>query len=144
MHLEIKEFWQSIKHIERELLVFKQNNRHENLEMKGIPNHIPDDRVQEAVINMLRKNGLNLNHYDIVFCHRLNIKSNGIKHVIVRFLNRKHAQIALINIKRLKEIDGHVEIIENLCPLSKSIYDKCLKLRDQNKIDHTWTYKIEQ
>lgn len=66
MHLEIKEFWQSIKHIERELLVFKQNNRHENLEMKGIPNHIPDDRVQEAVINMLRKNRLNLNHYDSV------------------------------------------------------------------------------
>lgn len=139
---EFDELWKANEQLERDLMKLNQYNRRENLEITGIPDDIPNNKIEVFILNVLRKIGLQINHYDIVACHRLNVRTNGCKNVIIRFMNRKHAHMALSNKKRLLEFPNlkHINIIENLCPQSKSIYEKCQKLIAENTINHTWTY----
>ena len=60
----------------------------------------------------------------------------------MRFVNRKHAFLALQNKNNLRKINGfqNVYIIENLCPVFKSLYQKCRKLKTDNIITHLWTH----
>ena len=129
----------SLTSIEKELDLLNQYGRRENIELTGIPINVPQDNLENVVIDILNFIGLQIDSYDIVGCHRIN-KTN----VIVRFLNRKHAIESLQNKKYLngckREFGYNVYMHENLCPAYKSIHDRCRNLMDVGQISKLWTY----
>lgn len=68
------ELWKANEQLERDLMKFKQYNRRENLEITRIPDNIPDNRIEEVTLKALREIGLQINHYDIVACHRMSVQ----------------------------------------------------------------------
>ena len=98
------------------------------------------------MLQILRKIGLDhINHYGIVACHRVGKKDfHGNRNTIVRFLNRKDAIKALKGKRylfRCKEIGySELQMVENLCPSYKSIYDEMKKLKGEGTIAKVWTF----
>ena len=137
------ELYDSIYYLERDLSQFMQYNRRENIELVGLPDNIPDNHLEEVVVDILKRIGVtNLSHYDIIGCHRLKNRKLEASNVIVRFINRKHAKETLANKKNLSYLPEYknVYIIENLCPRYKAIYDNCMGLKKKNLISHLWTF----
>ena len=67
-----------------------QYQRLENIEISGIPDSVQDTNMEKTVLALLKKTDVDLVPNDIVDCHCLPKR----KTVIVRFVNRKHAQKA--------------------------------------------------
>lgn len=125
----------SLTSIEKEISLLAQYGRRESIEILGIPEFIGIDNLEVEVIKILHSIGIYVDSYQIVAVHRLKeTNTNNPRSTIVRFLNRKHAFLALYNKNSLRKITGYqnVYIIENLCPLFKSLYQKCLKLKADN------------
>ncbi len=142
---EVWDSWDSIYYIEKDLSQFQQYNRRENVEIMGIPDSVKDNELEKTVVDILRRiNVYNLDHFEIVGCHRLKKhKRDQPANVIIRFVNRRRAYQCIENRRLLKsEIPEfpNLYIVENLCPKYKSIFDKCQKLRSEGKIKHLWTY----
>ena len=139
---EREDLWEAYDMLERDLMQFMQYNRRENIEIIGIPDSIPDNQIEEYVVTLLSRIGVqNLSHYDIVGCHRLYNRKSTASNVIVRFLNHKHAKETFSckrNCFQLPEY-RNIRIVENLCPRIKSIFEECLKLKNNNSIRHLWT-----
>ena len=76
-----------------------QYSRRENIEISGVPNNCT--QLEEKVIALLKSIDVTVRPSDIVACHPL--KREGT--TIVRFLNRKNADMALKNAKKLKNKD---------------------------------------
>ena len=137
------DLWESYEELERDFNQSMQYNRRENVELVGLPESIPDNKVEGVVVNILGRIGVNLSYYDIAGCHRLKNRKYGSSNIIIRFINRKHAKECLVNKSKLQyvvpEYKG-LNIIENLCPKYKSIYDYCWSLKGNNKIKHLWTF----
>ena len=75
-----------------------------------------DNKIEEEVINIFRKTGI---------------------------VNRKDAILCMKNKHRMKEAAKDYkdfDIIENLCPKYRSIYEKCLMLKEKGQIRDVWTY----
>lgn len=128
--------------LEKNLDRLNQYGRRENIELSGIPMYIPQNELEDVVIDILRFIGLeDLESYDISGCHRIH-KNN----VIVRFVNRKHSIKSLKNRKYLKGCkrefgyNQNVYMNENLCPAYRSIEEKCRTLLDCGHINQMWTY----
>ena len=132
--------------LEKELTKLNQYGRRENIEITGIPNKISQQNLEVEVLKILKKIGLqHLGHYDIAGCHRVGAKDkNGCRNTIVRFVNRKDS------INCLKSKDkvylcqsmgyNNLTIIENLCPVNKSIYENLSGLQNAGEINKVWTF----
>ena len=132
--------------LEKELTKLNQYGRRENIEITGIPNKISQYNLEAEVIKILKKIGLqHLSHYHIAGCHRVGAKDkNGCRNTIVRFVNRKDS------INCLKSKDNlylcrsmgynNLTIIENLCPVNKSIYENLSELQNAGEINKVWTF----
>ena len=132
-------FWDCMYKDERDLAQFMQYNRRENVEIVGIPDSIPDNRPEGVVIEILRRIGVNLSHYDIAGCHRLKNRKIDSSNVILRFICRKHAKETLTNKYKLHFMVPEYKdlcIVDNLCPKYKSIFDNCVELKKDNKIKY--------
>ena len=71
-----------------------QNNRRESLELQGIPEKIKDEYPEGCCIDILADIGCGTTpSSQITACHSLKNKSKSI----IRFINRKHANLALHN-----------------------------------------------
>ena len=140
---ENDDIWDEFYKLERDLIQFMQYNRRENVEIVGLPESIPDNRLEETVVDILGRIGVSLSHYDIVGCHRLKNRKSGFSNVIVRFLNRKHVKEVFACKRKLQEYVPeyrYINIVENLCPKNKSIFDQCVELKKANIIRHLWTF----
>ena len=98
------------------------------------------------MLKILKEIGLDhIEHYGIVACHRVGkMDVHGRRNTIVRFLNRKDAIQALKckrNLFRCKEYGySQLQIVENLCPSYKSIYEEMKDLKDIGAIGKVWTF----
>ena len=75
--------------------------------------------------------------------HRLGRKRSGRnRSVIIRFINRKHAILALKNKKLLLNHPEYKNFIitENLGPKNREIYDRCYQLKRSGTFKSLWTY----
>ena len=137
--------WESVEVLERDQNHLNQYNRRENIEITGIPENIPQDKLEDVCIDILRRIGVNaLDRWEIAACHRLR-KTEGqtTSNVIIRFINRKRAISCLQNRKYLKETIPeypNLYLFENLCPRYKSIMDECKKLKNTGEIRKVWTF----
>ena len=140
-----RELRESLYSLEVEVANCDQYSRRENIELLNIPESIPQKDLEAHVIDVLKsiKVDDNICSYNIVAAHRLCKKRNGRnRSVIVRFINRKHAILAL---KNKKLLSNNVEyrryiITENLGPKNREIYDKCYKLKKSGIFKSLWTY----
>ena len=139
---ENKEIVTNLISLEKEIDRLNQYGRRENIELSGIPTNIPQEGLEDVVIDILRYIGLeDLESYDIAGCHRIH-KNN----VIVRFVNRKHSIQSLQNKKYLKgcrrkfHFKQNIFMYENLCPSYRSIEEKCRNLMEDGLINQLWSY----
>ena len=86
----------SISQLQRNMVQIDQYGRRENVEISGVPANTVG--LETKIIKLLKNIDVNVTSADIVACHPLKRKDTAI----VRFQNRKHAELALRNAKRLK------------------------------------------
>ena len=55
-------------------------------------------KIQKKLIDVCKESGIDLNPYGIEACHRLpsgRVNTSNSKHLIVKFVNRKHSETML-------------------------------------------------
>ena len=103
--------------LESEHNSLEQYGRRNNIEITGIPDNVPDQNLEEKVVDILNEISVDVSPKDIEACHRVGVSKNNSKKTIVRFINRKHAKKALISRKNLRKSSSsncNVFINENL------------------------------
>ena len=73
-------------------------NRRNCVEFFGIPDTINDDNLEGTIIEACKDINIDVSETDIEACHRLPVRrnaTNASKRVIVKFVNRKHAESIL-------------------------------------------------
>ena len=122
----------------------EQYSRRDSIEIAGNPEEVGDD-VEQAVINLLRNIDVEVEKDDIQACHWLKKKGR----IICKFVNRKSAEGAKRNGRKLKDIDknkltfnarGKLYINESLCPAFRKIHWKSKKLYKGKYVDSFWTH----
>ena len=76
----------------------EQYSRHNNIELSGIPNDIPENNLEKVVIDICHDSGLEIESKDIEGCHHLPVSRyirDSNKRVIVKFVNRKYPEALL-------------------------------------------------
>ena len=101
-------FNESLTAIEKELSLLAQYGRRESIELLGIPEFIGIENLETEVIKILSSIGVFVDSYQIVAVHRLkdsnnNKNNSNPRSTIVRFVNRKHAFLALQNKYKLRK-----------------------------------------
>ena len=130
---------------ERSIYNLEQYSRRDSIEIAGIPVEVEDDEIEPAVINLLSNIDVIVSNDEIQACHRLKKKER----VICKFINRKFAEGAKMNSKKLKIIDkdklsfnakGNLYINESLCPAFRKIHWKSKKLWEGKLVESFWTH----
>ena len=86
--------------LRRQVNTLDQYCRKENIEVSGIPKNFSN--LEEKLIQLLNKIDVNVTSKDIVACHPLKREGSAI----IRFCNRKKAELALKNSRKLKGLDN--------------------------------------
>ena len=101
----------------------EQYNRRNNVEISGISNEIPDDDLENHVIEICKNSNI-INPADTEGCHRLPLDRNSTtdnKRVILKFVNRKHFELMLRSKKSISS-NSKVYINNSLCPYYRYIW----------------------
>ena len=125
----------------------EQYGRRNNIEITGIPESEENEKLEETVVEVLKKIDLNVSNNDIEACHRLGKQKNKLRKTIIRFVNRKFAKKALLNRKGLKHadtsslgLDSHkVFINENLTRANSKTAFHSRSLERNSLIDKCYT-----
>ena len=80
----------------------EQYTRRNNIEIQGIPPQIPDEKLEEKVIEVFGAMNIAITNNYVEDCHRLGISS---KSTIVQFVNRKHCYAILSKKFETSKID---------------------------------------
>ena len=129
-----------MKNMDIDFLQFTQYSRRENIEISNIPESIPQRDLEYHVIMVLQELGLEIYSYDLVGVHRIGkYYANKNRNVIVRFINRKNAYLALERNNILRQsIYNNYFINENMCPENRRIFNYCYKLKKNGDIQDVW------
>ena len=122
----------------------EQYSWHNNIELSGILNDIPEDNLEKVVTDIRHNSDLEIKPKDIKECYRLpasRYSRDSNKRVIVKFVNRKHPEAILRNKKSISNKDfshlnvhGKVFVSVSLCPYYRYIWGKCKDLQRRGKI----------
>ena len=128
--------------LEIDLTEWNQYGRRESVEIAGIPESILQHDLEKHIINVLKSVNVNVQHYDIAATPRLGSKKNNKpRNVIIRFINRKYAFLALKNRRLLNKSNFKSYFIsENLCPYNRKLFNRLYKLKKQDEIYNVWSY----
>ena len=97
----------------------EQYNRSNKVEISGILNEIPDEDLENNVIEICKNSNIIINQIDIEGYHRLSQGRNSTtdnKWVTVKFVNRKHSKLKLCSKKSISS-KSKVSLCEK-CPNS--------------------------
>ena len=95
--------------LEKNQAKYKQYSRHNNTELSGIPNDIPEDNLEKILIDICHDSSLEIYPKDIEGCHRLPASKYSRdlnKSVIIKFINKKHPEALLRNKKSICSKDS--------------------------------------
>ena len=129
---------------ERQCWTNAQYSCRDTIKVIGIASSIRDKDLEDKVRNIFGEIGVNVNERDIQACHRLREKDR----TIVKFVNRRDCTNILRVKKDLKHLDPtklsftegtKIFINESLCPYYRAIWNKCKKLRANQKL-HQFLY----
>ncbi len=137
------DLYEDLRYQTVQLAELNQYGRRPNVEICNIPESIPQNELENHVIDILAEVGIkNIKPFNIVGVHRIGKKFNSKpRNVIVRFLNKKTAFALLKKKKNLKSTKfKNYYVIENLCPFNKKIFNKLYKLKKEDEIRSVWSY----
>ena len=92
--------------LESEHNSLEQYGRRNNIEITGIPDNVPDQILEEKVVDILNEISVDVSPKDIEVCHHVGVSKNNSKKTIVHFINEnltvKNNEIAFLsrNFKR--------------------------------------------
>ena len=118
--------------LESEHNSLEQYGRRNNTEITGLPDNVPNQILEEKVVDILNEISVDVSPKDIEACHRVGVSKNNSKKTIVRFINRKHAKKALTsrkNIRKSSSPNCNVFINENLTVKNNEIAFPSRKLK---------------
>ena len=150
---KIKDKDNIIVDLEKAVAEHQQYTRRNNIEIVGIPETVTQESLEEKVIQLAGALNVPLKSSDIEACHRL-FKSKKSKNpqqpkvTIVRFVNRKHAELLHRKKKNFKKVSltdiglskHKIYINNNLCPFYSIIMGKASQLFREKKIFKYWSY----
>ena len=125
----------------------EQYTRRNNIEIQGIPLRIPDEKLEEKVIDVFGAINIAITKNDVEDCHRLGKSSES---TIVRFVNRKHCNAILSKKFETSKIDKSklgfesnvkLHVSENLTPYNQHLACKCRELKRARVIHNSWSSK---
>ena len=128
----------------------EQYGRRNNIVISGIPDDVADD-LEDAVTSIMEDVDVIVQNGDIEVCHRIgkSDQKTSSKKTIVRFINRKYCKKALVNRKKLININSEMKynfsrnnkifINENLTRENESIAFCGRKLKRNSKIHSCFT-----
>ena len=95
--------------LEQNLSLFGQYGRRNNLILSSITENIPDNQLENTVTSILSDIGVNIQSEKIEASHRFGKTDRKTisKKTIIRFVNRKHCKKALLNKKKLSNINNN-------------------------------------
>ena len=95
--------------LEQNLNLFGQYGRRNNLILSSITENIPDNQLENTVTSILSDIGVNIQSEKIETSHRFGKTDRKTisKKTIIRFVNRKHCKKALLNKKKLSNINNN-------------------------------------
>ena len=132
-------------HLERSQNLSLQYNRRESFEVVGIPSDIPQDQLEEEIIEIVKEAKVSVNRQplkksDIVACHRTGKKGA----VVCRVMNRKFSRDAIVkskNLKGSKRYSGsNIYINTSFCPEFRFLNFAC---RSAAKAKEISRYKVK-
>ena len=95
--------------LEQNLNLLGQYGRRNNLILSSITENTPDNQLENTVISILSDIGVNIQSEEIEACHLFGKTDRKTisKKTIIRFVNRKHCKKALLNKKKLSNINNN-------------------------------------
>ena len=137
-----------VKSLEIQISKDEQYNRRNCVEFSGIPDTINDDKLEDTIIEACKDINIDVSETDIEACHRLPVRrnaTNASKRVIVKFVNRKHAESILTKKLTLSSTDfsrlninNKVYVNPSLCPYYRYISGRCKDLKCRKMIHHVF------
>ena len=139
--------------LEKHIHDLDQYQRRNNIEISGIPK-VFEDNLEEKVIEVWNSLGFNeeLKTSDIQACHRLDELSGASptspKKKVVRFVNRKHAEMLYSKRFEIKDADlsstgipenVNLYVNANFCPYYKWFWMKCRKIKREGGVKYLWS-----
>ena len=113
-----------------------------NIEITGIPDSVPNQNLEEKVVDILNEITVNVSPKDIEACHRVGVSKNSSNRAIVHFINRKHAKKALLSRKNLRKSSSpncYIFINENLTVKNNEIAFLGRKRKRSGHLDKIYT-----
>ena len=133
-----------VKSLEIQISKDGQYNRRNCVEFSGIPDTINDDKLEDTLIETCKDVNIVVSKTDIEACHRLPVRCNATnvsKRVIVKFVNRKHAESILSNKFTLSSTDfsrlntnNKAYVNPSLCPYYRYLWGRCKDLQGRKMI----------
>ena len=126
----------------------EQYGRRNNLEISGIPDSVDQTDLEDKVVEIFDKIGVDLSNDEIEACHRIGKSKDNSKTTIIRLVNRKKCKSALFNRKKLRNIDtssinlpnAQIYINENLSPANQALAFYGRKLKRAGLIFNCYTF----
>ena len=141
---ELEKQKDEIIRLEKDLTTTNQYNRRQNLIIDGIPDAVPQHRLEEVCLDIIHGIGfLPVGSYEIVGCHRLRKRQGDVSApTIIRFVNRKISEFCFRQRWRLKNLNWgwDLNFREDLCDANMAILEKCEKLRSEGKVSKVYTF----
>ena len=130
--------------LESDLNSLEQYGRRNNIKISGILDTVPDQNLEQKVIQILDEIDVSVSPNDIEACHRMGSAVNNSRKIIVRFTNRKFAKKALLNRSKLRKVPSispnyNIFVNENLTLRNRKIAFLCRKLKRADHIEKTFT-----
>ena len=123
----------------------EQYTRRNNIEIQGIPPQIPDEKLEEKVVEVFGAMNIAITKNDVEDCHRLGKSS---KNTIFQFVNRKHCNAILSKKFETSKIDKSklgfesnvkLYVSENLTLYNQHLAWKCRELKRAGVIHSSWS-----
>ena len=95
---------EKVRTLENRIEISSQYERRNNITIDGIPPDIPAEHLENKVIQLCSSIGVDVKPDDIEACHPLSSRKSHPT-IIVRFVNRKHAEHVKNNRRKLKNAD---------------------------------------
>ena len=139
---------EKVKSLETQISKKEQYNRHNCVEFSGFANTINDDNLEDTNIEACKDINIDVSEADIAACQRLPVRrnaTNASKRVIVKFVNRKHAESILSKKFTLSSTDSSRLNINNkvyvnlsLCPYYRYLWGRCKDLQRRKVMHHVF------
>ena len=139
-----------VQMLEKTLVSHIQYNRRESIEIHNLPPAVKDDELEAKCLEVLEDIGCGkIKRSKVHACHRMKNRDK----TIIRFVNRKFADLALHNKAKLKNVDKakyglaqgkNLYINENLCPPMQFLSYKIREAKKAKKIEtfNIWKGKL--